>query len=127
VRDCHLCLHRGSAIRHLGRKPYLQNLGYSVIGMPNMPEAKLAREAEICCATVAMVTDFDCWYPDHDAVTCRTFSKCLRNAEKDKGLVARLASDFPREHKPRPIGSNRGARSATALVSGATLLHALRE
>src|ERR1035438_2938096 len=46
-----------------------KNLGYSVIGMTNMPEAKLAREAEICYATVAMVTDFDCWHPDHDAVT----------------------------------------------------------
>ncbi len=45
-----------------------KGLGYSVIGMTNMPEAKLAREAEICYATVAMVTDFDCWHPDHDAV-----------------------------------------------------------
>src|SRR6266849_976345 len=43
--------------------------GYAVIGMTNMPEAKLAREAEICYATVAMVTDFDCWHPDHVAVT----------------------------------------------------------
>src|SRR6266481_193917 len=43
--------------------------GFSVIGMTNMPEAKLAREAEICYASVAMVTDFDCWHPDHDAVT----------------------------------------------------------
>ena len=46
-----------------------KNLGYSVIGMTNMPEAKLAREAEICYATAAMVTDFDCWHPDHDAVS----------------------------------------------------------
>jgi hypothetical protein len=45
-----------------------KHLGYSVIGMTNRPEAKLAREAEICYATVAMVTDFDCWHPDHDAV-----------------------------------------------------------
>ncbi|MGH6684476.1 MAG: S-methyl-5'-thioadenosine phosphorylase, partial [Pseudolabrys sp.] len=48
-----------------------KQLGYSVIGMTNMPEAKLAREAEICYATIAMVTDFDCWHPDHDAVTVR--------------------------------------------------------
>jgi len=46
-----------------------KGLGYSVIGMTNLPEAKLAREAELCYATVAMVTDFDCWHPDHDAVT----------------------------------------------------------
>ena len=46
-----------------------KQLGYSVIGMTNMPEAKLAREAELCYATIAMVTDFDCWHPAHDAVT----------------------------------------------------------
>src|SRR5262252_7233116 len=54
-----------------------KNLGYSVIGMTNMPEAKLAREAEICYATVAMVTDFDCWHPDHDAVTVQDIIKVL--------------------------------------------------
>ena len=54
-----------------------KQLGYSVIGMTNMPEAKLAREAEICYATVAMVTDFDCWHPDHDAVTVQDIIKVL--------------------------------------------------
>ena len=54
-----------------------KTLGYSVIGMTNMPEAKLAREAEICYATVAMVTDFDCWHPDHDAVTVQDIIKVL--------------------------------------------------
>ena len=69
-----------------------KSLGYSVIGMTNMPEAKLAREAEICYATVAMVTDFDCWHPDHDAVTVQDIIRVLTtNAEKAKGLVARLA------------------------------------
>ena len=58
----HLCLHRGPAILHLCRELTYKELGYSVIGMTNMPEAKLAREAEICYATVAMVTDFDCWH-----------------------------------------------------------------
>ena len=85
-----------------------KQLGYSVIGMTNMPEAKLAREAEICYATVAMVTDFDCWHPDHDAVTVQDIIKVLvANAEKAKRLVARLAKDFPREHEPCPIGSDR--------------------
>src|ERR1700716_2140840 len=51
--------------------------GYSVIGMTNMPEAKLAREAEICYASVAMVTDFDCWHPDHDAVTVQDVIRVL--------------------------------------------------
>ena len=90
-----------------------KNLGYSVIGMTNMPEAKLAREAEICYATVAMVTDFDCWHPDHDAVTVQDIIKVLvANAEKAKCLVARLAQDFPREHEPCPIGSDRALDSA---------------
>src|SRR6476660_8292439 len=85
-----------------------KQLGYSVIGMTNMPEAKLAREAEICYATVAMVTDFDCWHPDHDAVTVQDIIKVLMaNADKAKKLVARLARDFPREHEPCPIGSDR--------------------
>lgn len=63
--------------------------GCSVIGMTNMPEAKLAREAEIDYATVAMVTDFDCWHPDHDHVTVDTVVKVLlKNADKAHALVA---------------------------------------
>jgi len=90
-----------------------KGLGYSVIGMTNLPEAKLAREAEICYATVAMVTDFDCWHPDHDAVTVQDIIKILdANAEKAKRLVARLARDFPREHENCPIGSDRALDSA---------------
>jgi 5'-methylthioadenosine phosphorylase len=90
-----------------------KNLGYSVIGMTNMPEAKLAREAEICYATVAMVTDFDCWHPDHDAVTVQDIIRVLTtNADKAKGLVARLAKDFPREHEPCPVGSDRALDTA---------------
>jgi len=90
-----------------------KQLGYSVIGMTNMPEAKLAREAEICYATVAMVTDFDCWHPDHDAVTVQDIITVLTaNAEKAKRLVARLARDFPREHEPCPIGSDRALDAA---------------
>lgn len=90
-----------------------KQLGYSVIGMTNMPEAKLAREAEICYATVAMVTDFDCWHPDHDAVTVQDIIKVLlANAEKAEGLVARLARDFPRQHEPCPIGSDRALDTA---------------
>jgi 5'-methylthioadenosine phosphorylase len=90
-----------------------KQLGYSVIGMTNMPEAKLAREAEICYATVAMVTDFDCWHPDHDAVTVQEIIKVLlANSDKAKELVARLARDFPREHEPCPIGSDRALDTA---------------
>jgi 5'-methylthioadenosine phosphorylase len=90
-----------------------KQLGYSVIGMTNMPEAKLAREAEICYATVAMVTDFDCWHPDHDAVTVQDIIKVLlANADRAKLLVAGLARDFPREHEACPIGSDRALDTA---------------
>ncbi len=90
-----------------------KTLGYSVIGMTNLPEAKLAREAEICYATVAMVTDFDCWHPDHDAVTVQQIvAVLLDNADRAKRLVARLARDFPREHEPCPIGSDRALDTA---------------
>jgi 5'-methylthioadenosine phosphorylase len=62
--------------------------GCDVIGMTNMPEAKLAREAEICYATVAMVTDYDCWHPGHDAVTVDMIVGVLHaNAEKARALV----------------------------------------
>jgi 5'-methylthioadenosine phosphorylase len=90
-----------------------KNLGFSVIGMTNMPEAKLAREAEICYASIAMVTDFDCWHPHHDAVTVQDIVKVLgENAEKAKRLVARLAKDFPSEHEACPIGSDRALDNA---------------
>ena len=63
--------------------------GCSVIGMTNMPEAKLAREAEICYATVAMVTDFDCWHPDHDHVTVDSVVAVMhRNADNARQLVS---------------------------------------
>jgi 5'-methylthioadenosine phosphorylase len=90
-----------------------KQLGYSVIGMTNMPEAKLAREAEICYATVAMVTDFDCWHPGHDAVTVQDIIKVLMdNADRATRLVLRLAREFPREHEPCPIGSDRALDTA---------------
>jgi 5'-methylthioadenosine phosphorylase len=65
--------------------------GCSVIGMTNMPEAKLAREAEICYATVAMVTDYDCWHPDHDHVTVDQVVKVLfSNADAARELVKQV-------------------------------------
>ncbi len=65
--------------------------GCDVIGMTNMPEAKLAREAELCYATVAMVTDYDCWHPDHDAVDVATVIATLTgNSARARDMVARL-------------------------------------
>jgi 5'-methylthioadenosine phosphorylase len=113
VRDgTYVCI-EGPQFSTLAESLTYKNLGYSVIGMTNMPEAKLAREAEISYATVAMVTDFDCWHPDHDAVTLQDIIKVLiANAEKAVRLVARLARDFPREHEPCPIGSDRALDNA---------------
>ena len=82
--------------------------GMDVIGMTNMPEAKLAREAELCYATVAMVTDYDCWHDDHADVDVASIIAVMKsNTEKAQRLVARLARDFPREHPTCPIGSDR--------------------
>jgi 5'-methylthioadenosine phosphorylase len=113
VRDgTYVCI-EGPQFSTLAESLTYKNLGYAVIGMTNMPEAKLAREAEICYASVAMVTDFDCWHPDHDAVTVQDIIKVLiANAEKGTRLVARLARDFPREHEPCPIGSDRALDNA---------------
>ena len=82
--------------------------GCAVIGMTNMPEAKLAREAELCYAVVAMVTDYDCWHDDHQHVDVAAIIKVMHeNTAKAQRLVLRLARDFPREHPPCPIGSDR--------------------
>ena len=87
--------------------------GASVIGMTNMPEAKLAREAELCYATVAMVTDFDAWHPEHDAVdVAQVIATMKDNGGSAKAFVQRLARDFPREHPACPIGSDRALEFA---------------
>ena len=87
--------------------------GCDVIGMTNMPEAKLAREAEICYATVAMVTDYDCWHEDHDQVDVASIIKVMKgNTERAQRLVERLTRDLPREHEACPIGSDRALEVA---------------
>jgi 5'-methylthioadenosine phosphorylase len=82
--------------------------GCDVIGMTNMPEAKLAREAEICYATVAMVTDYDCWHHEHTDVDVAEIIRVLTaNVDKAHGLIERLAREFPRQHPACPNGSDR--------------------
>ena len=88
----------GPQFSSLAESELYRSWNCDVIGMTNMPEAKLAREAEICYATVAMVTDYDCWHPDHDAVTVDMIVGMLAaNTQKAKALVRavipRLASD----------------------------------
>jgi 5'-methylthioadenosine phosphorylase len=79
-----------------------------VIGMTNMPEAKLAREAELCYATVAMVTDYDCWHPDHDAVTVdQIVSVLLSNAGHARDLVKAVVPTIGAARGPCQSGCDR--------------------
>ncbi|WP_372623462.1 S-methyl-5'-thioadenosine phosphorylase [Falsiroseomonas sp.] len=87
--------------------------GCSVIGMTNMPEAKLAREAELCYATVAMVTDFDCWHPDHDHVTVEQVVKVLfSNADRARALVADVVPALGARRGLCPAGCDRALDNA---------------
>lgn len=90
-----------------------KGLGYDVIGMTAMPEAKLAREAELSYAIIAMVTDYDCWHPEHAAVEVASVLKVVHeNSAKAARLLARLLREFPAQHEPCPIGSDRALDTA---------------
>ncbi|GAC1340207.1 MAG: S-methyl-5'-thioadenosine phosphorylase [Beijerinckiaceae bacterium] len=114
------CIDRGTYVCIEGPQfsSYAESLtykaaGYDVIGMTAMPESKLAREAEMSYATIAMVTDFDCWHPEHDAVDVAAVIKVVHeNAQKANRLLARVLGDFPEEHEPCPIGSDRALDNA---------------
>ncbi|MBL4906997.1 MAG: S-methyl-5'-thioadenosine phosphorylase [Sneathiella sp.] len=87
--------------------------GCQVIGMTNMPEAKLAREAEICYATVAMVTDYDCWHPDHDAVDVSAVIKVLiGNADKARSLIKKVALTLAKRSGDCPVGCHTSLNNA---------------
>jgi 5'-methylthioadenosine phosphorylase len=82
----------GPQFSALAESKLYRSWGCDVIGMTNMPEAKLAREAEICYVTVAMVTDYDCWHPDHDHVSVEAIiAVLLDNADKGRALVKQTA------------------------------------
>ena len=94
----------GPQFSTLAESELYRSWGCDVIGMTNMPEAKLAREAEICYATVAMVTDYDCWHPGHDDVTVEMILGVLNaNAENARRMVEALARALPAERAPSPI------------------------
>jgi 5'-methylthioadenosine phosphorylase len=95
-------------------------LGCSVVGMTNMPEAKLAREAELCYATVAMVTDFDCWHPDHDHVVVEHVVKVLHdNADRARALIAAAVPGLAGHAGPCPQGCDRALDSAVLTAEAA--------
>ena len=92
---------------------YRESWGCDVIGMTNMPEAKLAREAELCYATVAMVTDYDCWHPDHGEVDIQSILKvAAENAEKARRLVAAVVPLLADRPAACPHGCDRALEFA---------------
>lgn len=98
----------GPQFSTLAESQLYRSWGASVIGMTNMPEAKLAREAEISYCTIAMVTDFDCWHEGHGSVDVAKVVAVLKaNSGNAARLVARIAREFPRVHPECPAGSDR--------------------
>lgn len=98
----------GPQFSTLAESQLYRSWGAAVIGMTNMPEAKLAREAEICYATIAMVTDYDSWHEEHGTVdVAKVIAVMKANAGNAKRLITRIARDFPRQHPPCPVGSDR--------------------
>lgn len=91
----YLCM-EGPAFSTKAESNVYRSWGMDVIGMTNLQEAKLAREAEICYVTIAMVTDYDCWHPAHDAVTVTDIiANLTKNAENASKVVARVVADMP--------------------------------
>ena len=103
--------------------------GCSVIGMTNMPEAKLAREAELCYATVAMVTDYDCWHDGHEAVSVESVIKIMgENAEHARDLVRAVVPVLGGPRAPCPAGCDHALEHAIITAPGhrdAALMHRL--
>ncbi|GGA95952.1 S-methyl-5'-thioadenosine phosphorylase [Allosediminivita pacifica] len=94
-------------------KMYRDSWGADVIGMTNMPEAKLAREAELCYASIAMVTDYDSWHPDHGEVDVTEIVKILTgNADKGREMVRRLPTLLGTDREACPHGCDRALEFA---------------
>ena len=104
----YLCI-EGPAFSTVAESNLYRNWNMDVIGMTNLQEAKLAREAEICYATMALVTDYDCWHPDHDAVTVDQVIAVLnQNSENAQRLIRETV---------RQIDSQRPCKCGSALKS----------
>jgi 5'-methylthioadenosine phosphorylase len=93
----YVCM-EGPAFSTKAESEIYRSWGLDLIGMTSLPEAKLAREAEICYATLAMVTDYDCWHPEHDAVTVNVVLEYLtRNVENCQKILLRAIQSMPQE------------------------------
>ena len=98
----------GPQFSTLAESRLYRSWGCDVIGMTGMPEAKLAREAELCYASVAMVTDFDCWHPDHGAVDVSLVIQTLTaNSSSAKSMIGQLAALLSPDRNPCPHGCDR--------------------
>jgi 5'-methylthioadenosine phosphorylase len=103
----------GPQFSSLAESELYRSWNCDVIGMTNMPEAKLAREAEMCYATVAMVTDYDCWHPNHDDVTVEAIVKVLlANADMARALVKKVAPRLGQDAAAAACGCRRALEHA---------------
>ena len=103
----YLCM-EGPQFSTLAESQMYRGWGCDVIGMTNMPEDKLAREAELCYASVAMVTDYDCWHPGHGAVdVAQVIAVLTGNAARARGMVARLPALLGPDRAACPHGCDR--------------------
>ena len=122
ARDAGVTVHRGGTYLAMEgpqfstlaeSELYRERWGCDVIGMTGMPEAKLAREAELCYASVAMVTDYDSWHPGHGEVDVTEIIRVLQgNAAAARGLIARLPALLGRRPEPCPEGCDRALQHA---------------
>lgn len=122
ARDAGINVHRGGTYLAMEgpqfstlaeSRMYRESWGADVIGMTNMPEAKLAREAELCYASVAMITDYDSWHPDHGEVDVTQIIATLTgNADKGRNLVSRLPALLGADRTPCPHGCDRALEYA---------------
>jgi 5'-methylthioadenosine phosphorylase len=93
----YVCM-EGPQFSTVAESNFYRAAGFDVIGMTNLQEAKLAREAEICYATIALVTDYDCWHPDHDSVTVEMIvANLMRNAQTAQQIIANAVERLPIE------------------------------
>lgn len=116
-RGTYVCI-EGPQFSTLAEANVHRQMGFEVIGMTNVTEAKLAREAEICYATIAMITDFDCWHPEHESVTAsQIIATLVQNAENAQRVMREAVRAMPEER-----GCKCGAALKHALVTDMKLV-----
>jgi 5'-methylthioadenosine phosphorylase len=104
-KGTYICM-EGPQFSTLAEANYHRAMKFSVIGMTNVTEAKLAREAEVCYSTIAMITDYDCWHPDHDSVTLAAIIATLnQNAANAQNVLRQAIKTLPTDHSCKCAGA----------------------